>query len=183
MPFYSHDLDARVETSPSLSRIDKLPLKIEKMMTVMSIETIHIDELMNSSGVGFGTSGARGRVEAMSDKVCFTYTLAFLQHLVQVKGLAHGSHIAIAGDFRPSTPRIMGAVAAAITDSGYVAVNCGHIASPAVADYGIRHQYPSIMVTGMVMRFSLVSNPMAKTRLVTAYVRGVSGIRPERIPR
>ena len=38
-----------------------------------------IDELMQESGVGFGTSGARGTVEAMTNPVCYAYTQGFLQ--------------------------------------------------------------------------------------------------------
>ena len=36
---------------------------------------------MDSSGVAFGTSGARGLVSAMTDEVCYTYTRGFLQYL------------------------------------------------------------------------------------------------------
>jgi len=40
-----------------------------------------ISDLMAISGVGFGTSGARGLADAMSDRVCYLYTLGFLQYL------------------------------------------------------------------------------------------------------
>ena len=114
----------------------------------MATEQIRVDDLMRSSGVGFGTSGARGRVEDITDKVAYIYTLAFLQHLEDSGELSSGSTVAIAGDYRPSTPRILAAVAAAIADHGYTADYCGHIASPAVASYGLMHKVPSIMVTG-----------------------------------
>ncbi len=114
----------------------------------MTVSKIHIDKLMVTSGVSFGTSGARGLVRDMTDRLCYIYTLAFLQHLKASAGLLPGSRVAVAGDFRPSTPRIMAAVAAAISDSGFEPVNCGHIATPAVAYYGIREKIPSIMVTG-----------------------------------
>ncbi len=107
-----------------------------------------IDDLMRRSGVGFGTSGARGRVEAMTDAVCFAYTTAFLQHLEQAEGLASHSEVAIGGDLRPSTPRIMAAVAMAIAARGHRVINCGHLPSPALALYGIERAIPSIMVTG-----------------------------------
>ncbi len=115
---------------------------------------IHIADLMQQSGVGFGTSGARGRVEDMTDRVCYAYTCAFLQHLkVSKSGLTNPdfdtfSTIAIAGDLRDSTPRIMNAVAAAIIDKGYQPVNCGNIPSPAIACYGLQQKIPTIMVTG-----------------------------------
>ena len=114
----------------------------------MAEEIISIDELMQSSGVSFGTSGARGKVEDMTDKVCYAYTRAFIQHLREKQSLSADSHIAIAGDYRPSTRRIMINVATAITDSGYKVINCGTIASPAVAAFGIANHIPSIMVTG-----------------------------------
>lgn len=109
---------------------------------------IRIDELMHSSGVGFGTSGARGLVEKMTDQVCYAYTRAFIQVLKQQGELASDASIAIAGDYRPSSPRIMGAVAMAIQDEGLHVINCGGIPSPAVAYFGQIRAIPSIMVTG-----------------------------------
>ena len=112
------------------------------------MKQIRIDHLMETSGVKFGTSGARGLVEAMTDKVCYSYTAAFLQHLRQLGELDEGSTVGIAGDLRPSTERIMTACAAAITDQGYGLLNCGRIASPAIACYGLERGIPTLMVTG-----------------------------------
>lgn len=104
---------------------------------------------MLRSGVAFGTSGARGLASAMTDRVCYAYTTGFLQHLAAVGDLpASGSDIAVAGDFRPSTGRIMEAVARAIEDRGCRPINCGRIPSPAVALFGIQRHIPAIMVTG-----------------------------------
>jgi len=114
----------------------------------MSLEQILISELMERSGVGFGTSGARGRVVDMTPPVCYAYTRAFLQHLEQGSNLQAGGEVLSAGDLRASTPAIMGAVAAAIADAGYRPVNCGFLPSPAVAYAGITRGAPSIMVTG-----------------------------------
>ncbi len=110
------------------------------------MNSILIQNLMDTSGVTFGTSGARGLVSQMSDRVCYLYTRAFLQHLAE-RG-EQIDKVALAGDLRPSTPRIMAAVANAIRDSGATPINCGFIPSPAVALYGIDHHLPSIMVTG-----------------------------------
>ncbi len=110
--------------------------------------TYHIKKLMQSSGVPFGTSGARGQVIDMTDRVCYTYTLAFLQYLHAQGVLQTGDEIGIAGDLRHSTPRIMNAVARAINHSAYQVVNCGRIPSPAVAYYGLHKSIPTIMVTG-----------------------------------
>ncbi|HEB56439.1 MAG TPA: phosphomannomutase [Gammaproteobacteria bacterium] len=109
---------------------------------------MHIATLMQKSGVGFGTSGARGRVKDMTAQVCYAYTTAFLQHLETLGQLKPGDQIGIAGDLRDSTPRIMNAVAAAITNKAYQPVNCGKIPSPAIACYGLEQQIPTIMVTG-----------------------------------
>lgn len=110
---------------------------------------IKINDLMVQSGVKFGTSGARGLVSEMTDAVCYAYTKGFLQYLESEDELKKaGECVAIAGDLRPSTERIMGAVAKAISDMGYEPINCGRIPSPAVALYGLVKPCPAIMVTG-----------------------------------
>jgi len=104
---------------------------------------------MDHCGVKFGTSGARGLAEDMTDFVCYTYTKGFLQFLKAIGDIRPGqTEVAIAGDLRPSTDRIMEAVRRAAAHMGYTPVNCGKIPSPAVALYGIVHQMPAIMVTG-----------------------------------
>jgi len=104
---------------------------------------------MSSSGVQFGTSGARGLVSAMTDEVCYAYTSAFLQHLLSDNhGFNKGSTVAISGDLRNSSPRILIAVAAAIRDQGGQPINCGFIPSPALAYFGQQNNIPSIMITG-----------------------------------
>lgn len=110
--------------------------------------SVPIADLMSQSGVAFGTSGARGLVSAMTDRVCFAYTCAFLQHLADISQFEPGRHVAIAGDLRPSSPRIMEACAAAIHHMGGEVDNCGFVPSPAVAAYGFAQGIPSLMVTG-----------------------------------
>jgi len=109
---------------------------------------VSIAQVMDQSGVAFGTSGARGLVVAMTDEVCYTYTLGFLQYLAQQGDTVRGGRVAVAGDLRASTPRIMRAVMKAIVDRGCVPVNAGRVPSPAVALYGFDEGIPSIMVTG-----------------------------------
>jgi phosphomannomutase len=111
-------------------------------------EAIRISELMESCGVKFGTSGARGLATDMTDRVCYVYTLAFIQFLENSGKIVAGAKIAIAGDYRPSSPRIMAAVAMAVSDAGYQPVNCGFIPTPAVALYAMNLNIASIMVTG-----------------------------------
>jgi phosphomannomutase len=110
---------------------------------------ISIQELMVKSGVTFGTSGARGLATAMTDQVCYAYAKGFLQYLESIGEIKRaGERVAVGGDFRPSSSRVMEAVCRAADDLGYRAVNCGKIPSPAVALFGFERNIPSIMVTG-----------------------------------
>lgn len=111
-------------------------------------ETVSVAAVMEQSGVAFGTSGARGLVTAMTDRVCFTYTCAFLQHMAAIGQFAPGMAVAIAGDLRPSSPRIKAACAAAIVHMGGTVDDCGYVPSPAVAAWGFARAIPSLMVTG-----------------------------------
>ncbi len=107
---------------------------------------ISINDMMVSSGVGFGTSGARGLVSQMTDLVCYSYTYAFLAYCE--KNYPSERTVAIAGDLRPSTGRILRAIATAAEDLDWNVVYCGRIPSPAIALYGIEKSIPTIMVTG-----------------------------------
>ena len=98
--------------------------------------------------LSFGTSGLRGLVTDMTDIECYINTAGFLRFLKQHQALADGATIYVAGDLRDSTPRIVRAVMAAITDKGYTADFCGFIPTPAVANYALRNNAASIMVTG-----------------------------------
>jgi len=111
-------------------------------------ETLAIGNLMAQSGVGFGTSGARGLAVAMTDRVCYAYTAGFLQYLERDHLIRPGDLVAAAGDFRPSSPRIMAACCKAALDLGYRPINCGFVPTPAVAAYGIAEGIASLMVTG-----------------------------------
>lgn len=111
-------------------------------------ETVGVAELMEQSGVGFGTSGARGLVSAMSDRVCYCYTRAFLVHLQDLGQLQAGDRVVIGGDLRPSTPRILRAVAAAISDHECEVEFAGYLPSPALALRGLSQGLASITVTG-----------------------------------
>lgn len=109
---------------------------------------ISLAELKKTTGIGFGTSGIRGLITELTDKVCYVYTVAFIKHLENIKDISNDGAVALAGDLRESTDRIMLAVAKAISDCGYKVVNCGKIPAPAVAYFGIIKKMPSIMVTG-----------------------------------
>lgn len=104
--------------------------------------------LMQESGVAFGTSGARGLVTAMTDQVCYAYTTGFLQFLVEDGVWAGGERVALAGDLRPSTPRILAACVQAVRDLGGEPVFCGYVPTPALAHWAFAEGIPSLMVTG-----------------------------------
>ena len=111
-------------------------------------ETVRISELMAASGVAFGTSGARGTVEAMTDPVCYAYSRAFLQALADGAVIQPGAEVVLAGDLRASTGRILAAVARAVQDAGYRVTYAGRLPSPAVAFFAMQRGAASIMVTG-----------------------------------
>lgn len=109
---------------------------------------MNVEELMRDSGVRFGTSGARGLAADMTDEVCMAYTAAFLRYLEESGQQGADGRVALAGDLRPSTGRILHAVARAVRESGCIPVHCGRIPSPAVTLYGLQEGIPSVMVTG-----------------------------------
>jgi phosphomannomutase len=106
-------------------------------------------EILHASGVGFGTSGARGLVTALSDEVCFAYALAFLHAI----GARSGGRVALGMDLRPSSPRIASACAAAIRHAGLEVAFCGTIPTPALAFYAQEQGIPAVMVTGSHIPF------------------------------
>ncbi len=109
---------------------------------------MQIGDLMVQSGVQFGTSGARGLAVEMTDRVCYAYTLGFLQYVAAIGALRPDGEVALAGDYRPSTGRILAACAQAVGDLGYRPRYVGRIPSPAVAAFGMAQGMPSLMVTG-----------------------------------
>lgn len=109
---------------------------------------IAIDKMMESSGVRFGTSGARGLVVDMSDEVCYAYTVAFLKAIGTTSGV-----VALAMDLRPSSPAIAAACVSAIQNSGLSVDFCGAIPTPALAYYAQGKRMPAIMVTGSHIPF------------------------------
>lgn len=96
----------------------------------------------------FGTSGLRGLVTELTDKECYLYTTAFLEYLADKKLVEKNGKIAIAGDLRPSTERILVSCLESINGFGCKPDYCGVIPTPAVSLYGFSRLIPSVMVTG-----------------------------------
>ncbi|WP_231880942.1 phosphomannomutase [Halothiobacillus diazotrophicus] len=107
-----------------------------------------LSAIIQESEVAFGTSGARGLVTRMTDQVCFAYTAGFLNYMRSIGLFEPGMAVALAGDLRPSSPRILRACAAAIESVGGKPLFCGYIPSPALALLGLERKIPALMVTG-----------------------------------
>lgn len=126
--------------------------------TPASVDTVEpmitsLSSLAALSGAAFGTSGVRGKVEALTDRVCFAYTLAFVQYLARTVPGGGGGTIALAHDLRPSSPRISAACAAAANQAGWKVAFAGVIPTPALAHFSIQAKLPAIMVTGSHIPF------------------------------
>lgn len=98
--------------------------------------------------LAFGTSGLRGRVEDITDLEAYVNTRGFLRFLGEGP-----REVALAGDLRPSTSRIMAAVAAAVRDDGGRVHHCGRIPTPALTLFGLEQGLPTVMVTGSHIPF------------------------------
>ena len=112
------------------------------------MHTLSIQSLMQTSNVGFGTSGARGLVSNMTDTLCYAYSLAFLQAVVSQPG-----PIVLGHDLRPSSPRMAAACAAAMQDAGYTVIYAGALPTPALAYYAATLDAPCLVVTGSHIPF------------------------------
>lgn len=111
------------------------------------VKKIRVSEVVASGSVDFGTSGVRGLVSAMTDEVCYAYTTAFIEHMETLNEHLPAA-LAVGGDLRPSTDRILTAVIKAAKDKGYPVVDCGKLPTPALVHYGIAQRAPTMMVTG-----------------------------------
>ncbi|HEX7624797.1 MAG TPA: phosphomannomutase [Anaeromyxobacteraceae bacterium] len=109
---------------------------------------------LSERGVGFGTSGVRATVEALTDEVCFAYAAAFLGVLEQ-RGPARGGArtVALGHDLRPSSPRMAAACIAACAAKGARVVLCGALPTPALAHFAIQRGLPAIVITGSHIPF------------------------------
>ena len=117
----------------------------------MTHKRVNVDALMASSGVRFGTSGARGLVANMSEELCYAYSMAFLQEVVG-KGRSIGT-VVLGHDLRPSSPQIASACAAAIRSTGAQVIYAGALPTPAIALYAQQHKAAAIIVTGSHIPF------------------------------
>jgi phosphomannomutase len=103
--------------------------------------------------LAFGTSGLRGLVTDITDLEAYVNVRGFLAWLVESGQAAPGAPVPVAGDHRPSTDRILRAVARAIEDAGFRVVNHGTIPTPALLFHAVAQRQASVMVTGSHIPF------------------------------
>ncbi len=73
---------------------------------------------------------------------------SFVGMLSEAGKLHRGDKVFVGRDLRPSSPAIAALCMAAIEDAGFQPVDCGVLPTPALSNYAISQQAPSIMVTG-----------------------------------
>src|SRR5450830_249442 len=114
------------------------------------LNIVKLADVVRDSGVGFGTSGARGLVSKLTEAVCAAYTQAFLSVLAQSFDCRR---VALGIDLRPSSPAIAAYCAHAIALAGVEVDFCGALPTPALALYAQSQNIPAIMVTGSHIPF------------------------------
>lgn len=107
-------------------------------------------DVLRTSGVQFGTSGARGLVAEFTPDVCAAFSHAFLATL---QSQFRVTHMAVAIDNRPSSPAMAQAIVQALKDAGVEPIYYGVVPTPALAYAAMQDNMPCIMVTGSHIPF------------------------------
>lgn len=97
------------------------------------------------SSLKFGTSGLRGLVADLVGGPTFAYARAFFE---SVSGEDGRREVVIGRDLRDSSPCIAAAVASAAAATGFEAIDCGALPTPALALEAMRRGVYAVMVTG-----------------------------------
>tara|TARA_Y100001956_G_scaffold5226_1_gene4709 strand:+ start:42720 stop:44165 length:1446 start_codon:yes stop_codon:yes gene_type:complete len=116
----------------------------------MSKTQLATNEVIENSGISFGTSGARGLVVDFSSDVCAAFTHAFISVM---KSSWQFDTIAIAIDNRPSSYAMAMACAEAAKQRNISVEYYGVVPTPALAYSAMQRNIPSIMVTGSHIPF------------------------------
>ncbi|WP_439145978.1 phosphomannomutase [Vibrio sp.] len=106
--------------------------------------------MIQTSGILFGTSGARGLVVDFTPEACAAFSIAFAQ---SIKGEFAFNTIAIAIDNRPSSFYIAKACSAGLKQLNIEVVYYGVVPTPALAYTAMQDNMPCIMVTGSHIPF------------------------------
>jgi len=112
--------------------------------------SVLLADIIASSGVQFGTSGARGLVVDFTDDVCAAFTQSFLQVMQQGTEVRR---LALAIDNRPSSLSMAAACAGAAQAQGITVDYYGVLPTPALAYKAILDKVPALMVTGSHIPF------------------------------
>lgn len=107
-------------------------------------------DIIKTSGIQFGTSGARGLVTQFTNESCAAFTHAFIN---SIKNKFEFDKVAIAIDNRPSSVFIATACIDAIKQQGIAPLYFGVIPTPALAYTAMKNNIPCIMVTGSHIPF------------------------------
>lgn len=102
-------------------------------------------EIIEQSGIKFGTSGARGLVSDFTEEVCTAFTISFLDTM---KNRFNFKRICVAIDNRPSSPAISAFICGVIESYGLDVDFYGVVPTPALALQAMKDKDPSIMITG-----------------------------------
>ncbi|MFM5437885.1 phosphomannomutase [Aeromonas enteropelogenes] len=103
-----------------------------------------------SSGISFGTSGARGLAVDFTSEVCAAFTHAFIAVLRREFDIVK---MALAIDNRPSSSAMAQACATAMIQAGIEPIYYGVLPTPALAYKAMQDKMPCIMVTGSHIPF------------------------------
>lgn len=111
---------------------------------------MNTEEIIKSSDIAFGTSGARGLVKDFTPNVSAAFAIAFVNSIKQQFSF---SSLAIAIDNRPSSYFIAQACSAGLKQVGIDVVYYGVLPTPALSYKAIQDDMPCIMVTGSHIPF------------------------------
>lgn len=109
-----------------------------------------LNQIIQHSGIAFGTSGARGLVADFTAEVCAAFTQSFLQLMAQQYRF---TAVAIAIDNRPSSPAMAAYCAGMAQAMGLSVDYFGVLPTPALALQASGNQQPAIMITGSHIPF------------------------------
>ncbi|WP_462152100.1 phosphomannomutase [Pseudoalteromonas xiamenensis] len=107
-------------------------------------------QIIEKSGIAFGTSGARGLVVDFTPEVCAAFAVAFVE---SIKLHFRFDTIALAIDNRPSSYSMAQAITAALAGIDIQSEYHGVVPTPALAYYAMQQKLPCIMVTGSHIPF------------------------------
>ncbi|PJC86321.1 phosphomannomutase [Vibrio sp. HA2012] len=111
---------------------------------------LNTNQEIQTSGIQFGTSGARGLVTQFTSNVCAAFVHAFISSITADFDF---KQVAIAIDNRPSSLAMAQACIQAVKDRGLTPIYYGVIPTPALAYTAMQDNIPCIMVTGSHIPF------------------------------